>query len=373
MLKTFQEELAVIKTEIPESKVFQSLVKIKENKDGRPFVLYGAGMLGRTILDLCRALSIEVACFCDRMATDDIEGVEIITPSVLNTKYPDAVILICSHTFNSDISANLQQMGFSQEQIIQCPCEYPYFTSLCKFEKHLTGYEWAYRFFQDDRSKQLVLDRIRLMLCDQPLIPNTACECYYEDDFITLADREIFVDAGAYIGDTAEAFAQKMEEAKKEYHVYSFEPDSENYNYMVGFLSANPNITVVQKGLWHSDKELIFTHHAGDAAGSSFVILPGERTGENVPVVSLDRYFSNKAVEDWPTFVKMDIEGAEKEALLGSAEIIKRNKPKLAICSYHKPEDIYCIAQTITGIRDDYRFALRQHCDGCWDTVLYAV
>jgi len=69
----------------------------------------------------------------------------------------------------------------------------------------------------------------------------------------------------------------------------------------------------------------------------------------------------------------MDIEGAEKEAQLGAADIIRRVKPKLAICAYHKPEGIYELPQTIMSIRNDCRFCLRQHLASGVDTVLYAV
>jgi hypothetical protein len=128
----------------------------------------------------------------------------------------------------------------------------------------------------------------------------------------------------------------------------------------------------MQKGLWSAETELVFAQNTADRTGSSFVIGP-DGGDCRVPVTSLDAYFGNMPETEWPTFIKMDIEGAEKEALLGSAEIIKRMKPKLAICAYHKSEDIYELPRTILGLRDDYRFILRQHIPGYWDTVLYAV
>jgi hypothetical protein len=69
----------------------------------------------------------------------------------------------------------------------------------------------------------------------------------------------------------------------------------------------------------------------------------------------------------------MDIEGAEKEAIIGAKNIIKQNHPKLAICVYHKPEDIYQLPQLIYEIDSSYKFTLQQHEDGVYDTVLYAV
>jgi hypothetical protein len=124
--------------------------------------------------------------------------------------------------------------------------------------------------------------------------------------------------------------------------------------------------------LWSAETELVFAEKPKERGASSFVIGTGSKEIK-VPVTSLDSHFKNKAENELPTFIKLDIEGAEKEALLGSAEIIKRRKPKLAICAYHKPEDIYELPRTILALRGDYRFALRQHVAGYWDTVLYAV
>jgi hypothetical protein len=124
--------------------------------------------------------------------------------------------------------------------------------------------------------------------------------------------------------------------------------------------------------LWFDETELLFAPNTDDRAGSSFITgAAGEKYP--VPVTSLDAYFKNEAEGGLPTFIKMDIEGAELGALLGAVEIIRQNKPRLAICAYHKLEDIYELPRAILAIRKDYRFALRQHAPGCWDTVLYAV
>jgi len=375
-MKTFHEEFSAITAEIQASSVFSVLNEIKSTRNSRPLVLYGAGRLGKTILNSCHDLGIDVDCFCDRRAVGAVGGVKIISPDLLRNEYSTAIIIVCSWTYNNEICDALKMFGFSREQIIPCPHKYPYYSSLQDFEVHFAGYEWAYNFFEDDRSRQLVLDRIRLILCDRALAPNTASDCYYEDGFITLGDNEIYIDGGAYTGDSAEVFLQKFASGNKQgiCRVYSFEPDKENYENAVRRLSNVPNVTIVQKGLWSTETELVFSETAWNMAGSSFVTATAGATTEySVPVTSLDSYFSGKSTDELPTFIKMDIEGAESEALLGSAEIIKRRKPKLAICAYHKVEDIYELPQTICNIRNDYRFALRQHANGCWDTVLYAV
>jgi FkbM family methyltransferase len=193
---------------------------------------------------------------------------------------------------------------------------------------------------------------------------------YYESDFISLANNEVFVDGGAFDGETAKDFLKRLEQqGLSGGSVYAFEPCIENFDNGLNRLIADHNITLVQKGLWSSETNLFLSPCY---SASSFVNHSKARVEYLVPVTSLDIYFKYKTATECPTFIKMDIEGSEKEALLGSVEIIKQHKPKLAICAYHKPEDIYELPQTILGIRDDYRFGLRQHKDGYNDTILYA-
>jgi len=79
-------------------------------------------------------------------------------------------------------------------------------------------------------------------------------------------------------------------------------------------------------------------------------------------------------VSDEPvTYIKMDIEGAELNALKGAANTIKKNKPRLAICVYHKPEDILEIPVFLSELVPSYQFYLRHHSQYYIETVLYAV
>ena len=78
--------------------------------------------------------------------------------------------------------------------------------------------------------------------------------------------------------------------------------------------------------------------------------------------------------EERVTFIKMDIEGAELESLKGAGRIIIREqKPKLAICVYHKKEDIFDIPEYILSLNPKYKLYLRHYTLGEWDTVLYAI
>ena len=91
--------------------------------------------------------------------------------------------------------------------------------------------------------------------------------------------------------------------------------------------------------------------------------------GDKVQVVTLDDY----VYDEKPTFIKMDIEGAEMEALIGARRIIQTYKPKLAVCLYHKPQDLFEIPIYIKSLNEDYRLYIRQYANSRYETVCYAL
>ena len=74
-----------------------------------------------------------------------------------------------------------------------------------------------------------------------------------------------------------------------------------------------------------------------------------------------------------PTYIKFDVEGAEHDALVGASETIKANLPVLAVCLYHRPEDLWDLPLLVRSLRPDYRMHVRRYSDERWETVLYAV
>ena len=130
---------------------------------------------------------------------------------------------------------------------------------------------------------------------------------------------------------------------------------------------AEHRIHFIEKGCWSKDGILTFY----DAQSSSRIVGDAQISNEyiSVPVCSIDSELKGVV----PTFIKMDIEGAEMEALWGAVEIIKSFKPRLAISVYHKPEDMTDIMEYLLQINPDYKFYLRHYSSCCWETVLYAL
>jgi FkbM family methyltransferase len=388
-MDVFQQKYLETIEKIPRSRVARMFSELKDSLGGRPLARYGAGTMAKIVWADCKEFGPSIACICDSAKTGTYvagsDRLPILNMQALKRDHGDATVVISSYACCGEIYESLIQNGFAPDRVIQYPtneggevfarspadgaCD----SILKNFEPYLEGHRWAYGFYQDELSRQLVLDRMRMHLLIQFPPSNTSCHEYYEDGFISLAENEVFVDGGAFDGDSAEAFIAKMKEADKGYsRIYAFEPSNANHAKARERLSAHPGIELFQKGLWSKDTELPFFENDAGLYGSSFV-HGSERMTHSLPVASLDSVFKDKSGPDLPSFIKLDVEGAEKEALLGAAAIISRAKPKLAICAYHKPEDIYELPQTIMGIHGDYKFALRHHHEGPWNTILYAV
>lgn len=372
-LSIVRKEFDMILEEIKDTVWFRSLENLKGLLQDRPLILYGCGQICKAIIFLCEQKNIRIASLCDSNKTGRYEdtGYNIISPESVKEIYPDAIIMITSKRFENDIYKQLRQLGFDNSQIYPFPLPHTYVMHPMLFKSsHLEGFEYAYDFFKGKVSREIILDRMRMHLLGTMLKRTSTAPTYFEPGIISLSQNEVFVDGGCYKGETVEAFIKQIESRNVDgyYHVYSFEPDPETCETAIRNLKKYECVDVIGKGLWSSETVLKF--NAGGSAGSSFIF---GAPSISVPVTSLDEFFDGKPDKELPTFIKMDIEGAEKEALIGAKNIIKKKHPKLAICVYHKPEDIYELPKLIYDINPEYQFSLQQYSDGVYDTILYAI
>lgn len=177
-------------------------------------------------------------------------------------------------------------------------------------------------------------------------------------------EREVFVDAGCFDGTTTRRF---FEWCGGTGYSYCLEPDAQNIASIERTLSAYGNYEIIGRAAW-SETTTLSMNAKGNFA-SSVIAVNGQDYLEKVQAVALDDILLKKEV----TFIKMDIEGAEAEALRGAEKIITGQKPRLAVSIYHKPEDIWTIPQIILQYSPNYRFYLRHYSFSDYDTVLYAI
>jgi FkbM family methyltransferase len=186
---------------------------------------------------------------------------------------------------------------------------------------------------------------------------------YFPKGIINLSEQEVFVDCGAYDGDTVMKFVKL---AGKYRYIYAFEPSPMQYELAEMRLAFDKvsNCEIFKLGLYDKEDKLRFklnTPADGELSKDGEII---------VPVTSLDIALYDKPHH--PTFIKMDIEGAELKALHGAHRIIERDRPKLAISIYHEPEDPWAIHCWIKSNFPEYKIYMRQH-QSINETVCYAV
>ena len=170
-----------------------------------------------------------------------------------------------------------------------------------------------------------------------------------------------FLYSGAYDGATALRFLKWGGDKIK--HIYSFEFDPVNAVRCEETLKPYADkITLVKKGTWDKDKTA-YTCAAGTTG--SHVISEGST---KVQLAAIDSELAGVPV----TFIKMDVEGAELKSLIGAKNTIIKNRPRLAICLYHRTDDIYAIPDYILSLVPDYKFYLRHYGTSAVETVLYA-
>ena len=173
---------------------------------------------------------------------------------------------------------------------------------------------------------------------------------------------EVFVDCGCYDFATSIDFMQWC--CGNSSRIVAFEPD--NVSAQVCRQRAHSLAVpaeIIEAGAYNTDSTASFTpFHSG---GSRFLADGTSR----VATVRIDDVLKG----DRATFIKMDIEGTESEALRGAEETIRKWKPTLAISVYHKKDDVLNLPELILSFADDYTLYLRHYSNSMAETVLYAI
>jgi FkbM family methyltransferase len=223
-------------------------------------------------------------------------------------------------------------------------------------------YEVLYNLLADGDSKY-TLERVlnfRLNRDIEEMISfRFRIEEQYFEEFISLPEQPVFIDGGGFDGATTKKFIETYPNYKS---IYYFEPTGSMLEMSIKVLANYSNIIYNQKGLWSKIAKLKFDNSNSSANKISF---EGNST---IEVTSLDEIIQEKV-----DFIKLDIEGAEYEALLGAEQLIRNFKPKLAVCVYHKQIDFIRIPELILSFQPDYKVYLRHYTQGILETVMFFV
>lgn len=291
-----------------EGKLFEKFLSRQKS-----IYIYGAGVRGQRLIGIFP--NMKWTCYIDQICEGTCNGLRIIKPQKLRVK-DDEIILVTNYTGYDEIVKKLLSMNIEKTQII----------CMNDFEKKV-------------QEKQ-----------------------YFEERCVKYFKRTdgAFIDAGCYDGRDCLKFMHSKFGGNR--NIYAFEPDNCNFKRCKKILYKYNNIQVYDCGLSDEVNEALFLSNGGEKA----------RVVENgncyVKLDTIDHLMQGRRVG----YIKMDIEGSEKAALVGAKIHIKEDRPNMMISIYHKMEDVIEIPKLLLSMNPNYRFALGHYAIGsAGDTVLY--
>ena len=253
------------------------------------------------------------------------------------------------------------------------------------FKQNEDMFNKVYSLLEDEKSRQVYKNIVKFRYTGDIKLINDVktMPAYFVHEIMHIAEHEVFVDGGAYLGETSLDFVDWYKKETKrqirhmsnvtppEYHIYLWEPDITNRSLIDRNLKGIENYTILPYGMWDKHEKILFTSTLGgdDSRIQDNVILPVNGETNSIETESVDNLLIDKSV----TFIKMDIEGAEIKALYGAKKTICQQKPKLAISIYHQYDHLYRIPLLIKEWVPDYKIYIRHHSDLHVDTIMYAI
>ncbi len=349
---------------------------------GNRLVLFGAGNLGRKVLQCLRSIGVEPLAFADNSPSkwgSQVDGVPVLSPKDAAAQYGGSALFLIAiwslgHYYR-DSRTQLESMGCAYvdstaflrwkfaDQLLPDFCQdLPH-----KLYEQAADVRKAASLWADDASRQEYLNHVRWRaLGDQNALgPPVDEKQYFPDSLYRIDDHEVFVDCGAYTGDTAEQVIRRNPAFSR---IVAIEADPENFDCLtkwIGTLDTPVASRISALNVAVGAKRGKLRFQAGGGEGAKLA-ADGNVVVECIPIDEL-------APAAGSTFIKMDIEGAELDALAGARRSIQKNRPILSICVYHKQDDLWRIPLFIDTLVEDYRFFLRAHDVDGWQLVCYAV
>lgn len=369
----------------------------------RKIAIYGAGVMGKIVYSALLKHGYQVAFFFQGRGfsvTDGqmLYGVPVIYASSLNEEERrSTLILHALFAYFPDKNSVDNYVGFSKDldafSVLGYDNLLSYLDLFRFFPEDLRRTLWiaapkTYDLFCDDNLAVLWQDspsceiytktmQARLA-CDMRLLPNPQpLEYQYFPEDIPLGEMKSFVDCGAFIGDTLQNYVNYAKKCSFPIESYfAFEPDSENIIALTDTVRRLcpkdiKNAVILPCGVGAKNEQLRFTNGCGLGShllGTNEWDTQCATDVTTIQISSIDNTLLGIPVD----YIKMDIEGAEYDALLGAELTIRQHRPNLAICVYHRPEDIFTIPMLIDGWHLGYKFWLRQYSADGLDLVLYA-
>ncbi len=342
----------------------------------RPIVMYGMGNGADKIIAVCDKYGIEISDF---FASDgfvrghSFHGKTVISYSAMKEKYDGQkpIVLLSFASSLPDVMELFKTVG--EECELYAP-DVPVFGetlfTMEFFEENRERFEAVYDLLADEESKRIYENVISYKLSGdiRYLWKSESDKAEVYEKILDCQNIKSYADLGAYNGDTIREMLCFNPDLKS---AIALEPDARNFRKLTEYAQGveNCEIKCVNAGAWNENTTLLFDASGNRNAG---IVSKGNIVSKikEVPVVSFDSLLCTQGVD----YIKYDVEGSEKEALLGSAQTIKAHAPKLLVSLYHRSEDMFALPELVKELNPEYSLYLRRFpYIPAWDLNLYAV
>ena len=335
-------------------------------KTRKPILLYGMGNGADMIIKILESYSIS---YDDTFASDgfvrghSFHGKRVLSFSEAKEKYGDFVIIVTfavhdepTMNFISQLSDSFELYAPTVSVVDGSPFDLDF------FKENDDYFHKAYEMLSDEKSKSDYLDILRFKLSGDVkyLIKTHSEKMKLYDEVLPLSDNETIMDLGAYDGDTVREFLTVTN--GKYNKIFALEPDEKNFRKLERKTEGLENLIRLNIGAWDKKETLYFAKKSGRNSRL-------EDGGVPVEFDSVDNIADCEI-----TFIKMDIEGAELKALEGAKNTVRKYKPKLYVCAYHRNEDMFALPFKIKELYEGYKIYFRQHpYIPAWESNFYAI
>jgi FkbM family methyltransferase len=350
--------------------------------EGR-FVLFGAGKIGLRTLAGLRRIGIEPLAFADNDQSlwgRLVDGVAVLSPAEAAQEFGDRaafLVTILQGRAVDCVADRIRQLtSLGCKKVLHAGFLYWKFPDIFlpyypidlphKVLLHKENVRRVFDLWEDEASRREYVAQIRFRLAlDFNGMGNPFLDGPYVSELFYPSHREVFVDCGAFDGDTVRSFLRCK--GGQFARVIAFEPDPANSQRLRETVEALPEptrrkIEVVSCALGASKGTVMFNSTGTDTAA----VGPGCFA---VACITLDDALQNQRA----TIIKFDIEGAELDALRGGSKVIARDLPVLTVSAYHEQSHLWEVPLAITSISRHYQYFLRPHGSEGWDLMCYAI